>query len=73
MSQLDDTADEYFRRTRELLANHPDDLRSFEELWAEGRRRDAYVLVTEATNRLDLTRSAACKKAGEAFFWAYMY
>jgi hypothetical protein len=73
MSEFDEIADAYFRHTRELLTNHPDDLRNFEEMWADGRRRDAYVLVTETTNRLDLTRSAECKKADKAFFWAYMY
>jgi hypothetical protein len=73
MTEIDDIADEYFKRTRELLSNHPDDLRSFEELWADGRRRDAFVLATETANRLDLTRSAENKKADEAFFWAYMY
>ena len=73
MSQLDDIADEYLKQARGLLSGYPDDLRNFEELWADGRRRDAYVLVTETTNRLDLTRSAECKNADKAFFWAYMY
>jgi hypothetical protein len=73
MDNFDEIADEYLRQTRVLLSNHPDDLRMFEELWADGRRRDAYVLVTETTNRLDLAKSAENKKAEEAFFWAYMY
>jgi hypothetical protein len=64
---------EYLEHTRELLREHPAELAEFENLWAAGKSRHAYVYVMNAVTRLGLTRSLAAAKADENYFGLYMY
>ncbi len=65
--------DEYLIQMRELLHNYPEELRAFEELWAAGKFREAYISVMQAVKNLGLVRSQKNTKADEDFFSRYMY
>ena len=73
MSQIEQFKDEYLRQMRELLADHQEELRIFEGLWAAGKLRNAYAFVMETAKRLNLKRSAENRKADEDFFWTYVH
>jgi hypothetical protein len=73
MTELGKKEQDYFHQMRELLGALPDELQRFEELWAYGKYRDAYVFVTESVERHGLTRSPANRVADENFFWGHMY
>jgi hypothetical protein len=73
MNIAEETKQAYFRQTLELLRDYPQELRTFEELWAGGRVREAYISVTKAVEKLHLTRSPENLKADEDFFWVHMH
>ena len=65
--------EEYFKQTRELLRDHPEEIRAFDKLWATGRVREAYIMAMEAIEKLHVTRSPEYIKSAEDFFWVYMH
>ena len=65
--------EEYFKQMRHLLCNNPEELRTFEKLWAAGRLREAYIFVMQAIENFQLKPSPESKKADEDFFWMYMH
>jgi hypothetical protein len=73
MNTIQQIRDEYLIQTRELLHNYPDELRAFEELWASGKLREAYISAMKAVKHLGLVRSQENKKADESFFWTHMH
>ncbi|MGO9134807.1 MAG: hypothetical protein ACLP8A_12295 [Methylovirgula sp.] len=73
MTDIEIVKKDFLNQTRELLSNHPKELRKFEDLWESGRLREAYVSVKEATEKLGLTPSRENRKTDEDFFWLYMH
>lgn len=61
--------EEYLNHTRKLLCDHPDVLRTFEQLWQVGKLREAYLCADEAIRKSGIVLSSEQQKADEAFYW----
>ncbi len=73
MDTIEKVKAEYFVQTRELLRNHPTELKTFEELWTAEKLTAAYIFAQEVTQKFCLVRSAASNKADEDFFWTFIH
>jgi hypothetical protein len=51
------------------LKGYPDLLSSFDQLWWEGKFRQAYLCVDKAIRGFGLVLTAEERKVDEAFYW----
>lgn len=69
MKKMDAVKAEYLAQTRKHLGKCQTELHMFEELWAAGRLREAYLLVDETTRDRGLIQNREFRQAEEELFW----
>ena len=69
MTTTEKIKEAYLNHTRKLLHDYPDVLRAFEELWQEGKLREAYLCVGETVQKVGIVLSSEQRKVDESFYW----
>ena len=70
--KADQVRGEYFALTRELLRDHPTELPVFEQLWAAGKLREAYLLVNDTMHDRGVVLSPDYRKVDAEFYWLFV-
>jgi len=71
--KVEEIKQEYLKEMRILLNDFAFELHAFEDLWAAGKLREAYVAVDKAIQTHQLVRTQKNRKADEDFFWTWMH
>lgn len=72
MSKSESIKQQYLDQVRSLLGDERPEFLQFQNLWNEGRLREAYLFVDRWTRENGIEPSQEFKNADEAFYWDFV-
>jgi hypothetical protein len=72
MTNIEQIKMDYHKEATNLLSGFPETMKSFEFAWQTGKFREAYLLVHNTVQRLEIVLSPEQNKIWEDFYWLFV-